>query len=387
MNRLWRRARGPLTDFLRLEAAAGACLVLATLAALALANSPAQGRYQALLAWPVGGHALLGWVNDGLMTLFFLLVGLEIKREFLAGELRTRRRAALPAIAALGGMLVPALLYLAVVRGEPALARGWGVPTATDIAFALGVLALLGPRVPRSLKVFLTALATLDDLGAIVLIGVYYAAAPSWPVLAGALGAFAVLLILNRRGVTRLAPYLAVGAVLWALVLASGVHATLAGVALAATIPLGEVGEAGPLRRLEHALHPWVAFLVLPLFALANAGLPFGGASGAGVLPLAIATGLLVGKPLGVLGATALAVRLGIAEPPAGSTGLERLGVALLCGIGFTMSLFIGGLAFEAPGRGDAVRLGVLGGSLAAALLGLAVLVLAARRRDRRGAG
>jgi Na+:H+ antiporter, NhaA family len=296
----------------------------------------------------------------------------------------------LPGVAALGGMAVPALIYAGLNAGAPATLRGWAIPAATDIAFALGVLALLGRRVPVSLKIFLAALAILDDLGAVVVIALFYTAELSAPMLAGAAAATAALVVLNRAGVRALAPYLVVGAVLWALVLGSGVHATVAGVLLALTVPLARSpgrpdDAASPLHRLEHALGPWTAYGVLPVFGFANAGLPLAGVTG-GMLrdPVVLGTalGLFLGKQLGVFGAVRLAVALGAARRPAGAGWAQVYGTALLCGIGFTMSLFIGGLAFAGrPELMTEVKLGVLVGSLASAAAGAAVLMLARRGR------
>jgi NhaA family Na+:H+ antiporter len=372
---------GSLREFLALEAAGGILLVIAAVAALALANSPAAWLYERLLAAPVEirvdrfeiAKPLLLWINDGLMAVFFFLVGLEIKREVLEGELSQRSQIALPAIAAVGGMAVPAAIYAALTWNDPVALQGWAIPAATDIAFALGVLSLLGSRVPPGLKMFLLTLAILDDLGAIVIIALFYSDNLSTPSLAVAGAALVALAALNRTGVPRVAPYLAVGLVLWVSVLKSGVHATLAGAALALFIP----SQRGP--ELEHDLHPTVAFGILPLFAFANAGVSFEGI-GLGALlepvPLGIAAGLLAGKTVGVFGAAALAIALGLARMPSGAGWASLLGVSILCGIGFTMSLFIAGLAFEGAGEGFAVqtRLGVLGGSLLSALAGFALL-------------
>ncbi len=385
-----------ITEFLRLESSGGLLLMAAAVAALVLANSPAAPLYAAALATEIGvGPARLSvllWINDALMAVFFMLVGLEIKRELLVGELSSVRRAALPAIAAAGGMLVPALIYLAFNAGDAAAARGWAIPAATDIAFALGVLALLGSRVPVSLKVFLTALAILDDLGAILIIAIFYSAELSVPALLAAAGATAVLCAMNALGLRRLWPYLVVGVALWGAVLASGIHATLAGVVLAFTIPLrarASVGteraegdaESSPVHRLEHALHPWVAYGILPVFGLANAGLSFDGISATALLgsvPLGVAVGLFAGKQVGVACACWLAVRLRWAEWPEGASALQVYGVAVLCGIGFTMSLFIGSLAFVSDALQDQVKLGVFAGSLVSAVAGYVILRLAA---------
>jgi len=370
-----------IREFLALEAAGGIVLVIAAVAALALANSPAAWLYERLLATPLEIRVdrfgivkpLLLWINDGLMAVFFFLVGLEIKREVLEGELSQRSQIALPAIAAVGGMAVPAAIYAALIWGDPVALQGWAIPAATDIAFALGVLSLLGDRVPNGLKVFLLTLAILDDLGAIVIIALFYSGNLSGVSLAVAAAALIALFALNRSGVQRIAPYLLVGLVLWVSVLKSGVHATLAGVVLAFFIPR----QRGP--ELEHDLHPAVAFGILPLFAFANAGVRLEGV-GLGALlepvPLGIAAGLLFGKAVGVFAAAALAIRLGWARIPGGGNWSSLLGVAVLCGIGFTMSLFIAGLAFEGAGAEFAVqtRLGVLGGSLLSAVLGYALL-------------
>ncbi len=378
-----------LREFIALESAAGILLAIAAAAALALANSPLAFLYGAFLDTPVEVRAgalqiakpLLLWINDGLMAVFFFLVGLEIKREVLEGELSDPRQMVLPALAATGGMAVPAAIYAAINAGNPVALAGWAIPAATDIAFALGVLSLLGNRVPAGLKVFLLTLAILDDLGAIVIIAMFYAGNLAPLSLGIAAAALLALFALNRWGVARLAPYLFVGLVLWVSLLKSGVHATLAGVALAQFIPLRArgAGSRSPLRRLEHDLHAPVAFAILPLFAFANAGVPLAGVGfGAFLEPVAlgIAAGLLAGKPIGVLVASWLAVRLGWARLPEGAGWGAMFGAAVLCGIGFTMSLFIAGLAFEVAGGEYVVqtRLGVLLGSLASAVLGLALL-------------
>jgi NhaA family Na+:H+ antiporter len=389
------RHRSIMRWFLDSEASGGIVLMGVTVVALAAANSPVASFYFALLNTYVLGLSVLHWINDGLMALFFLLVGLEIKREFLDGQLSTWPRRVLPGIAAFGGMVVPALVYLALTRSDPGLARGWAIPVATDIAFALGVLAILGSRVPTSLKIFLTALAILDDLGAIVIIALFYAGDLSFVMLGGAAVSIMALIALNRLGVASLAPYLAIGAVLWVLVLKSGIHATLAGVILALTIPLDAEpkktrAETSPLHRLEHALHSWVAFAVIPIFGFANAGVSFAGFSLSALvapLPLGIALGLFVGKQIGVFIFSMLAIRLKLADMPAGATLLQCYGVALLCGIGFTMSLFIGALAF--PGDlplNDATKIGVLTGSVISALAGLLILRFAPREIRAKGA-
>lgn len=376
-----------MRDFMRGEAAGGVVLMLAAAAALVVANSPWGDGYRAALAAYLGPLSVLHWINDALMAVFFLLVGLEIKREALDGELATWPRRVLPGLCALGGMAVPALIYVAFNRADAAALRGWAIPTATDIAFALGVVSLLGSRVPVSLKVFLTALAIIDDLGAVLIIAMFYTASLSLPALGGAALVLLALVALNRFGVRRLWPYLVLGAVLWWLVLLSGVHATLAGVALALTIPLDATGDdrttasedRSPLLRLEHALHRVVPFVIIPLFGFANAGLSFAGVGMAQVLApltLGVAAGLLCGKLIGVFGVAWLAVKAGVAPMPAGANWRQVAGIAALCGIGFTMSLFIGMLAFaQSPVLLDEVKLGILGGSLVAGLFGAALLL------------
>jgi NhaA family Na+:H+ antiporter len=371
-----------LRAFLHGQSSAGLVLMGAAVLALLIANSPLGSGYDALLRAYVGPLSVGHWINDGLMAVFFLLVGLEIKREALEGQLSTWSRRVLPGIAAFGGMVVPALIFLWFNPGDTA--RGWAIPAATDIAFALGVLSLLGDRVPASLRVFLTALAIIDDLGAVLIIALFYTAGLSLPDLAGAAAVVAVLIGLNRLGVRRLSPYLLLGLVLWVLVLRSGVHATLAGVVLALTIPLGgppgRAGEA-PLHRLERALHLPVAFLVVPIFGLANAGVSLAGLSAdALVAPvtLGVGLGLLAGKVVGIFGLCWLAIRFGLADMPAHAGRLQLLGTALLCGIGFTMSLFITLLAFpDAPPLQVDAKIGILAGSFLAGVLGYAVLRVA----------
>jgi len=377
------RVMTAIRRFLQLEAASGLILMAAAVLALVIANSPLDWLYDRLLsarlALTIDGEGLdkplLLWINDGLMAIFFLLVGLEIKRELAGGELSSWDKAALPAIGAVGGMAVPALVYLAITWSTPQWHGGWAIPAATDIAFALGVLSLLGPRVPAALKIFLLALAIIDDLGAIVIIALFYTSNLSLLALALAGGSLVALLALRLFGVRHLAPYLLVGVFLWICVLKSGVHATLAGVAVAAFIPANRKGAEAesPLEHLEHALHPWVAFAIMPIFAFANAGVSLAGitlASLAEPLPLGIALGLLVGKQVGVMLFAWAAVRLRLAALPAGVSWRAFYGVAVLTGIGFTMSLFIGTLAFDAPEAGVGVRVGVLLGSLAAAVGG-----------------
>ena len=347
----------------------------AAAAALILANSPASGFYTGFFQIELAHHSLLHWINDGLMALFFLLIGLELKREFVAGELSTAASRILPGAAAVAGMVVPALIYLAVNHDAPQNHRGWAIPAATDIAFALGVLALLGSRVPTSLKVLVTAIAIIDDLGAIGVIAVAYTDHIDLAALGLAAAGLTVLAACNRLRVTVLWPYLLVGAGVWYAVLQSGVHATLAGVAVAMTIPLRVAsGREAPLLRLEHRLSPWSALLIVPLFGFANAGVDMRGLGLPDLLaplPVGIALGLVLGKQLGIFVTLFVMVRFGLAPRPDASWR-QVWGATLLCGIGFTMSLFIAGLAF--PAGADAAKLGILGGSLFAALAGYAVL-------------
>ncbi|WP_298093052.1 Na+/H+ antiporter NhaA [uncultured Sphingomonas sp.] len=391
--RTLRPVRRPLSAaraFLAGEAAGGVVLIAATVAAMLIANlSLTSGPYAGLLHGHLGPLTVHRWIDDGLMALFFLLVGLEIKRDFVDGQLSHPRRRTLPFIVAAAGMVVPALVYLAIAGHVPGLARGWAIPAATDIAFAVGVLALLGPRVPPALKIFLTAVAIVDDMGAVAIIALAYTEAIDLGALAGAAGVLALMLACNRRGVRWLAPYLAGFVLLWWLLLLSGVHATIAGVATAMLVPItrspGAPDDAGsPLHRLEHALGPWVAFGIVPLFALANAGIPLHGLSLATLgepLVVAVGAGLFLGKQAGVFGSIWIADRMGIAKRPGGASWTQIYGLSLLAGIGFTMSLFIGGLAFpDDPLRVDAVKLGVLAGSLLSALGGFVVLRTAHRR-------
>jgi NhaA family Na+:H+ antiporter len=389
-----------LQRLFRHEAASGIVLMVASALALVLANSPMAGFYDLLLSLRgsvrIGSFGiekpLLLWVNDGLMAIFFLLVGLEIKREVLAGQLSDRSRAILPAAAAIGGMVVPALIYLGVTwhapGATPGAVSGWAIPAATDIAFSLGVMALLGSRVPNSLKLFLTALAIIDDLGAIVVIAIFYTEELSWVSLAVAAAALAILVMLNLAGVRRIVWYVLVGLVLWVFVLKSGVHATLAGVALALAIPFeAKPGEESPLIHVEHELAPWVAFGILPLFGFANAGLSFAGLSVSSILepvPLAIAAGLFFGKQIGVFGSAALVIRAGWAEIPANADWVTLWGTSILTGIGFTMSLFIGTLAFGESDVEAVMRLGVLVGSALSAIVGAVVLGLPSEWRPKR---
>lgn len=381
--------------FLRKESSVGILLMVATVLAMVFANSPLHWLYDYFLETPLEvrigrqlhiAKPLLLWINDGLMAIFFLLIGLEVKREVLGGQLSTKAQIALPAAAAIGGMLVPAFIYVLLNIGDSVALSGWAIPAATDIAFALGVLALLGNRVPSSLKIFLLALAIMDDLGAIVIIALFYSGDLSIGMLLFALVCLAVLIAMNRLNVVHITPYMWVGALLWVFVLKSGVHATLAGVALAFAIPMKDSRDSdkSPLLYLEHELHPWVSYLILPIFAFANAGIPLQG-MGMGDLfhpvPLGIMLGLIVGKLVGVYGFSMGAIKLGIAQMPESANWRHLAGVAALCGIGFTMSLFIGGLAFQHTG-GDAMtyltthRVGILSGSLISGILGFAVLLI-----------
>ncbi len=380
-----------LRDFLRLESAAGIVLMLAAAAALVCSNSPLAALYDGLLGTHVSvlinGYGidkpLLLWINDGLMAVFFLLVGLEIKREILEGQLSSRDQIVLPAVGAAGGFVLPALIYAAINWHDSGALNGWAIPTATDIAFALGVLALLGRRVPPALIIFLTSLAIFDDVAAIVVIALFYTADLTLPALLLAGGGLCVLLILNRCRIRSITPYALIGLVVWVGVLKSGVHATLAGLVVAMCIPLAADQQGhSPLHWLERTLHPWVAYLVLPVFAFANAGIPLRGIDAAalfGGIPLGIAAGLFFGKQFGVFCSCWMLIRLGGARLSQGANWASFYGVAVIAGIGFTMSLFIGNLAFEHGGFDDlaATRVGVLIGSLCSALLGAAVLWLA----------
>ncbi|HTO39786.1 MAG TPA: Na+/H+ antiporter NhaA [Rhizomicrobium sp.] len=377
------KAHKTLLAFLHSEAAGGVILMGVAALALAIANSPLAGLYFHTLHLPLGPLPVLEWINDGLMALFFLLVGLEIKREMIGGQLASWAQRALPGIAAAGGMAVPALIYLVVQRGDGQTLHGWAIPAATDIAFALGVITLLGSRVPVSLKVFLTALAILDDLGAVLIIAFFYAGDLHLWALGGVAVAAVVLLALNRLRVAGLWAYLGVGAVLWVCMLKSGVHATLAGVLLALFIPITAKGDARPLETLEHALAPWVAFLIVPLFGFANAGVALGGVGLSALtspIPLGVGLGLFFGKQIGVFGSAFIAIKLRVAQLPHGASWRQLYGTAVLCGIGFTMSLFIGLLAFADPAQQDLTKIGVLAGSIASAVLGWIILSTAAKR-------
>ncbi len=374
--------------FFKMEAASGIILMLAAVAAMVLANSPLAPWYDLLLDIPVQiaigkleiAKPLLLWINDGLMALFFFLVGLELKREFIDGNLSKPGQITLPAIGAIGGMVVPAMCYAALNYKDPEAINGWAIPTATDIAFALGILSIIGSKVPLQLKVFLTSLAIFDDLGAIIIIAIFYTEQLSLTSLVTSLVILVILAALNRNNVTSTSPYIFFGIILWVAVLKSGVHATLAGVALALFIPIkGKPGEPSPLKSLEHNLHETVAFIVLPIFAFANAGINFTGVGLNQVLspvPLGIIIGLFLGKQLGVFGFCFIAIKLGIAKLPDKVNWQLMYGVSLLCGVGFTMSLFIGSLAFEQTGDNHVFqdRLGIVIGSLISGVLGYFVI-------------
>ncbi len=394
-RKLTRKPRSAMRAFLRSEAAGGILLIVAAALALIVANSSFSWTYFHALHLETGPvlSAKLGpmtphlWINDGLMSVFFLLVGLEIKREFLDGHLSSWADRRLPFIAAAAGMAVPALVYLAVARGDPALTRGWAIPAATDIAFALGLLALLGKRAPTSLKLFLTTVAIVDDVGAVAIIAVFYTASLNFTALAASFAVLGGMFAMNAGGVKHPFWYLLGFVLLWYCELLSGVHATVAGVLAALAVPLRPTpgapdAEDSTLHRLEHGLHPWVAFAIVPLFGFANAGVALtGGASPFDPLPLAIALGLFVGKQVGVFGSVWLAVKMKIAKRPAKASWLQIYGVSLLCGIGFTMSLFIGGLAFPHAPYADAVKMGVLLGSFLSAAAGVAILLVAKPNR------
>lgn len=379
-----------IRQFIKLESASGIILLGAAAIALILSNSPLEKWYETLLQVSAGVFVgdlklikpILLWINDGLMAIFFMLVGLEIKREVLEGQLSKPSQIILPSVAALGGMFVPAVIYAAFNWSDPKTLQGWAIPSATDIAFSLGILALLGKRVPLSLKLFLSTLAIIDDLGAIIIIALFYAHA-ELSVLALSLAGIAIIVLMffNYRGVTNIASYMLVGFFLWVCVLESGVHATLAGVIVALLIPLyDEKREHSPLKHLEHSLHPWVAFGIIPLFAFANAGVSLSGISFASLLtpvPLGIALGLFIGKQVGIFGLTWLSIKLGLADLPKGATWRQVYGVSILGGIGFTMSLFIGSLAFAEHGdisHLSEVRLGILLGTFLSATVGYLVL-------------
>lgn len=367
--------------------------MFAAAAALIVANSQLSGGYFAGLATEiavtVGGAGIakpaLLWINDGLMAVFFLLIGLEVKREVLTGQLSSWKQSSLPLFAALGGMIVPALIYTAINWNNPENLAGWAIPAATDIAFALGILALLGSRVPVALKALLLAIAVIDDIGAIVIIALFYTPGVELAMLAAAAAVLAVLVLIGRARVGSSLPYTILGILLWFFVLKSGVHATLAGVALAMTVPLTSRSGEEVLERMEHALHPWVAFLVVPVFAFANAGVSFAGlelSAFAAPLPLGIALGLVLGKQIGIVGFAWMAAKSGIASLPTEISWAQIWGLSLIAGIGFTMSLFIGNLAFTSPEQIAAVKLGVLGGSILAVICGIAILRRAGKQHS-----
>lgn len=382
-----------LKKWLHHEAAPGALLALAVAVAMACENLGFADYYDLILATRtqisigtfVINKPLLLWINDGLMALFFVMVGLEIKYEVLRGNLASPKQFALPALAASGGIILPALIYFWITRDDAIARQGWAIPAATDIAFALGILLVLGNRVPSGLKVILVATAIIDDLAAIVIIAIFYTDNLSFFALGAGLLAVLMLFALNRAGVKRLSPYLVIGLFLWASVLKSGVHATLAGVALAMFIPLGDTAKAGasPLKRLEHELHPWISFAILPVFAFANGGVSLAGMSWETLqqpITLGIILGLVVGKQLGIFGFVYAGYKLGLCRLPAGITWGQFYGLALVCGVGFTMSLFIGTLAFEDFQSQQAVRLGVLVASLIAGACGFGVLRATSRK-------
>ena len=397
------KRRGPksaLRGLLQSEAFGGIILIAAAAAAMILANSPLQGTYESLLhsatgpvltpkLGPMNAHL---WINDGLMAIFFLLVGLEIKRELVDGELSNWKQRRLPFIAAGAGMIFPAIVYLLVTAGRSEVSSGWAIPAATDIAFAIGVLALLGRRAPASLKLFLTTVAIVDDMGAVAVIAIAYTASINGAALFAAAVVLGAMFVMNRAGVRVLWPYLIAFLFLWYAVLLSGVHATVAGVLAAMLIPIIRSPGApdlvtSPLHRLEHGLHPWVAYAIVPVFGFANAGVPLSGMGVAQVLaplPLGIAAGLFVGKQLGIFGSVWVVVRLGWANRPRGATWLQVYGVAMLCGIGFTMSLFIGTLAFPGnPALVEEAKIGILVGSILSAVAGFLVLRFAPPHRDQ----
>ena len=384
------KAFSRIQEFIRLETSGGVVLMIAAIFAMIIANTPLSATYDLILGtyikvgignFEIAKPAIL-WINDGLMAIFFFLVGLEIKREVLAGELSSFDKAILPIMAAIGGMAVPGIIFAIVNWGTPENLIGWAIPTATDIAFALGILALIGSRAPIALKIFLLAIAIIDDLGAIVIIAIFYTSELSINALSISMIGFAAAVALNRLGIQRTAPYLLVGIIRWVFVLKSGVHATLAGVLIAFTIPLKAKNEdEALLYKMEHGLHPWVAFLILPVFAFANAGVNF---TGIGIddlrqpLTLGIAVGLFLGKQIGVFLATWIGVKSGIARLPENVSWKHIHGVACLTGVGFTMSLFIGSLAFTTVDVMNAVRLGVVLGSVLSGIIGYLLLKSAA---------
>lgn len=384
-----------IRDFFQSDIAGGVVLAFAAVLAMIIANTPLYGHYHHLLEMSIGVHVgdfvldkhAIHWINDGLMAIFFFLVGLELKREMLVGELSEVKKIVLPALAAVGGMIMPGLIYAAINWNNPEFLKGWAIPAATDIAFALGVISLLGNRVPVALKVFLASVAIFDDIGAILIIAFFYSHGLSLTALAWAGGILAVVFALNRLNVTRIAPYLILGLFMWLAVLKSGIHATIAGVLLAFCIPMYDKDdeEHSPLEDLEHDLQDGVAFIVLPIFAFANSGIHLGGA-GLGEIahpvPLAIAAGLFLGKPIGVMLFSWLGVKFGLASIPNEINWKHIFGVSLLCGIGFTMSLFIGGLAFSAVDKVFDERLGIILGSLLSGIAGYVYLNIISKRTN-----
>jgi len=369
-----------IRDFFKMESAGGILLVIAAAIAMVVANTGLSNVYNDVLHFYIFGMSVSHWINDGLMAIFFLLIGLEVKRELLEGALKSKETAIFPAIAAVGGMLAPALIYVLFNYDDAQAIQGWAIPAATDIAFALGIMALLGKRVPVALKVFLLALAIIDDLGVVVIIALFYSGDLSTLALTVGFIMTGVLFMMNSKNVTKLLYYIIAGFILWVAVLKSGVHATLAGVVIGFSIPLkGDSGEYSPLKHLEHALHPYVAFLILPIFAFANAGISLSGVSLSGLtsmLPLGIAFGLLIGKPLGIFSFSWLAIKTGIAKLPEGINMKHIFSVSVLCGIGFTMSIFISSLAFTGVSADfdTYARLGILLGSTTAAIIGYLLL-------------
>jgi NhaA family Na+:H+ antiporter len=378
-----------ISNFFKLESAGGIILIFAAALALLLANTPLKTYYALLLDTPIEirvgalkiAKPLLLWINDGLMTVFFFMVGLELKRELLEGELSDRRKIILPAVGAVGGMVVPALIYIYLTTGDPVAMKGWAIPAVTDIAFALGILSLLGSRVPNGIKVFLTSVAIFDDIGAIFIIALFYTANISLLALLVVACCIPILFILNRRGVESKSLYLLVGIVMWVAMLKSGIHATLTGVILAMFIPLKSKTEPdySPLKSMEHDLHSVVAFFVLPIFAFANAGISLVNINSEEFfhpVPLGIATGLFIGKQIGVFGLCWLFIKLKITNLPSGMSWSSLYGTAILCGVGFTMGLFIGSLAFEETGINLLFdeRLGIILGSLTSGIVGYLVL-------------
>jgi len=384
-----------INKFIKHESASGILLILAAIVAMAVSNSPLDFLYDGLLGTPVGiqiselviSKPLLLWINDGLMAVFFFLIGLEIKREVVDGELSSIKKASLPVVAAIGGLIMPAAIFFYFNMDSPETIRGWGVPVATDIAFALGVLSLLGTRVPGSLKILLLSLAIIDDIAAILIIALFYTENLSvLALLLGGLG-FASAIALNIFKVKQITPYILIAVFMWVCVLKSGIHATIAGVLVALTIPLTprEEDNVSPLKQLEHALHPWVAYFIMPIFAFANAGIALGGLSLAALaapLPLGIMAGLFFGKQIGVFFFVAIAVLIGICKLPDDIKWRHIYGLSLLCGIGFTMSLFIGTLAFDDPSVNTQVRLSILIASGASAILGFIVLYFAGGKKS-----